>query len=82
MEDTSSDTSRADLDAALLRAHAEGATARLISLYGAAGQSALAEGRIEAGSFYLTHARVFALEAGDSREPALHAQLIALGRDS
>ncbi len=65
------------LDAALLAAHAAGDRERLITLYTAASDAT--EG--EAGAFYLTHAYVFALEAGDARAADLKARLVALGAD-
>ena len=67
------------LDAALLAAHAAKDTASLITLYSQAAQAAKTE---DAAAFYLTHAYVFALEAGDARAPDLHKQLIKTGRDA
>ncbi|MEJ6388943.1 hypothetical protein [Gymnodinialimonas ulvae] len=64
------------LDAALLASHAAGDRAALITLYAQAADMA------EPGAaFYLTHAYVFALEAGDARAPELRAQLVALGAE-
>ncbi len=65
------------LDDALLAAHAAGDRDRLISLYAEAADLH----RGEAAAFYLTHAYVFALEAGDARAPALKARLVAIGAD-
>lgn len=72
---------RAQLDAALLAAHAEGDRARLVALYTVAGDQAEAGGDLDAACFYLTHAYVFALESGDARADALHARLKAHGRE-
>jgi choline monooxygenase len=55
---------RATLDAALLDAHARGDRAALIALYADAADAAMDP---TARAFYLTHAYVFALEAGDAR---------------
>lgn len=71
------DPARAALDAALLAAHAAGDRAALIGLYAEAAEAA----RGTAAAFYLTHAFVFALEAGDARAPALKARLVAIGAD-
>ncbi len=68
-----------DLDARLLAAHAAGDRAQLIKLYTeAADQTA----DPEACSFYLTHAYVFALEAGSDLAPPLRARLVAMGRET
>lgn len=67
-----------DLDARLLAAHRMGDTAALIGLYAEAAETAP---DANAAGFYLTHAYVFALEAGDHRAAALHAKLVASGRD-
>ncbi|MEL6586806.1 MAG: hypothetical protein AAFY65_17305 [Pseudomonadota bacterium] len=64
-----------DLDAALLRAHAEDDRAALITLYGQAAQCAVGTAK----AFYLTHAWVFALEAGDPRAPELETVLARMG---
>jgi hypothetical protein len=66
------------LDAALLAAHAAGDQRALVGLYGTAGAQAAAN----AAAFYLTHAYVFALEAGDPRAAALHARLVEMGREA
>ena len=52
------------LDAALLQAHAASDTPLLSRLYTEAADRAEAEGKTDAACFYLTHAYVFALEAG------------------
>ena len=71
------DPARAALDAALLAAHAKGDHAALIGLYAEAAEAATGA----AAAFYLTHAFVFALEAGDARAPVLKARLVAIGAD-
>lgn len=67
-----------ELDARLLDAHARDDRRALIALYAEAGRRAPGE---EARGFYLTHAYVFALEAGDPRAAELHATLVAMGRE-
>jgi len=67
-----------DLDARLLAAHATDDRAMLIKLYAEAADTATDE---TATGFYLTHAYIFALEAGDPRAPALRARLVAMGRE-
>ncbi|MEL7414510.1 MAG: hypothetical protein AAGJ92_01310 [Pseudomonadota bacterium] len=69
------------LDEALLEAHERGDATALIGLYGDAADQAKARGDHEARYFYLTHALVFALEAGDARATDLRAQLAAAGRE-
>lgn len=70
-----------DLDAALLAAHAERDTARLVALYTEAADRSEARGDIDAACFFLTHAYVFALEAGAPEAAALNRRLAARGRD-
>lgn len=66
-----------ELETALLAAHeAEDATA-LVTLYTLAAETATQD---EATGFFLTHALVFALEAGDARAPDLRSRLAAMGR--
>ncbi|EPX78982.1 hypothetical protein [Litoreibacter arenae] len=65
------------LDAELLAAHAAGDVASLVTLYTRASEAATNE---VAAGFYLTHAYVFALEAGDARAAKLAQQLRAQGR--
>jgi hypothetical protein len=67
------------LEADLLSAHAASDGRRLAALYRAAADGA---NDIDAACFYLTHAYVYALEAGD--DPAIshiHARLAAEGRE-
>ncbi len=68
-----------DLDAAMIRAHAAGDQAALITLYVQAADGA---NDLDAACFYLTHAYVFALEAGTPEATALHARLVAHGREA
>lgn len=65
------------LDAELLAAHAAGDITALIGLYTLASEEAETE---VAKGFYLTHAYVFALEAGDPRAQRLAQELHAQGR--
>jgi hypothetical protein len=71
------DAGRAALDAALLSAHAREDRAALIGLYGEAAETSAGA----AAAFYLTHAYVFALEAGDSRATVLKGRLVEIGAD-
>ncbi|SFR49233.1 hypothetical protein [Litoreibacter janthinus] len=65
------------LDAQLLAAHAAGDVDALITLYTRAADEAAKD---VAQGFYLTHAYIFALEAGDARADGLAARLRAQGR--
>lgn len=67
------------LDAEMIEAHAAGDAARLARLYT---QAANAAGDCDAAGFYLTHAYVFALEAGDPSASRLRARLVAMGRET
>jgi len=62
------------LDEALIAAHAAGNKTELVQLYTEAAEAAAGE----AAAFYLTHAYVFALEAGDPRAASLRAALVAM----
>ena len=66
------------LDARLLAAHDAAALPRLVALYAEAADRA---GDETSAAFFLTHAYVYALEAGDARAGALHARLVAMGCD-
>ena len=70
-----------DLNEALLAAHVAGDHATLVRLYRTAGEAALDEDEVQ-GCFYLTHAYVFALEAGMDEAEALRAMLVARGREA
>ena len=67
-----------DLDARLIAAHETGDAAELVALYSEAADAAADE---VGQAFYLTHAYVFALEAGMSEAAELHARLKAMGRE-
>jgi hypothetical protein len=73
-----SDVAGPTLNDLLLEAHARDDRPALIALYLEAGNTAQAD---EAAGFYLTHAYVFALEAGDLRAPDIKARLVAMGRE-
>lgn len=70
-----------DLDDALLAAHVAGDNATLVKLYRQAGEAALDIDEVQ-GCFYLTHAYVFALEAGMDEAEDLRAMLVARGREA
>ncbi len=67
-----------DLDAQMIAAHEAEDSAALIRLYTQAADQA---NDLTAACFYLTHAYVFALEAGASEAPTLHARLKAHDRE-
>lgn len=69
------------LEAALLAAHAAREGPRLAALYARAGELAETRGDLDAAAFYLTHAYVYALEAGDRAADGLHSRLKAWGRE-
>ncbi|WP_424978192.1 hypothetical protein [Leisingera sp. S232] len=71
---------RADLDRALLQAHEDNDSAELVRLYTLAGDQAEAAASIDAACFYLTHAFVFALEAGMPEAKVLNRRLAERGR--
>lgn len=66
------------IDAALLAAHAAGDGLTMMQLYAQAAETAETP---DAAAFFLTHAYVFALEAGHADAPALHQRLIDAGRE-
>ena len=70
---------RDDLDARLLAAHAADDRAALIALYQEASEAADTP---VARNFYLTHAYVFALEAGAPEAADLRARLVAYGAET
>ncbi|WP_272010838.1 hypothetical protein [Roseovarius sp. ZX-A-9] len=67
-----------DLDTAMIAAHEQQDSAALIRLYTRAADEANA---LDAACFYLTHAYVFALEAGAPEAATLRSRLIAHGRE-
>lgn len=70
---------RNDLDARLLAAHAADDRAALITLYQEASEATTID---VAQRFYLTHAYIYALEAGSPAAPALRARLVAMGAET
>ena len=68
-----------ELDRAMISAHEVGDRRALIKLYAQAADSV---NDLDASCFYLTHAYVFALEAGAREAQTLHARLIAHGREA
>ncbi len=66
------------LDVQMIAAHEAGDRAALIRLYTQAADAANDE---NAACFYLTHAYVFALEAGSDEAERLKARLVAAGRE-
>ncbi|UWQ52054.1 hypothetical protein K3720_19400 (plasmid) [Leisingera caerulea] len=71
---------RDELDRALLQAHEDKDSVELVRLYTLAGDQAEAAGNIDAACFYLTHAFVFALEAGRPEAKELNRRLAERGR--
>lgn len=72
---------RSELDAALLLAHGQGDVPGLVQLYGKAADQSEWDNDIEAACFFLTHAYVFALEAGLPEAGVLNKRLADYGRD-
>ncbi|WP_420584940.1 hypothetical protein [Ruegeria sp.] len=69
-----------ELDRLLLEAHDRNDHAALIRYYTIAADEQEGAGDIDAACFYLTHAFVFALEAGAPEANALNARLAAHDR--
>ena len=67
------------LDDAMCAAHAAADRAALIRLYTQAADEA---NSLDAACFYLTHAYIFALEAGAPEARDLHARLVKHGREA
>ncbi len=67
-----------DLHTRMLAAHARPDHAALIALYTEAADAA---NDLDASCFFLTHAYVFALEAGAPQAPQLHRRLAIHGRE-
>ena len=72
---------RVALNAELMAAHARGDAPTLIRIYRDEGEALIAAGDIDAGCFMLTHAYIFALEAGDPQAQDLHKILVTHGRE-
>ena len=71
---------RDDLDTAILQAHDNGDAGDLAALYTRAADVAEESGRVDAACFFLTHALVFALEAGADAATVLARRLADYGR--
>ncbi len=72
----------ADLDRAIVAAHAQGNNPALAHLYHQAGQHFLANGQTDRAGFFLTQAYVLALDCGDTaRASVLWHWLKADGRE-
>lgn len=67
-----------DLETLLLDAHGRDDRPALVTLYSEAADIAPDEG---AAGFFLTQAYVYALELAHPQTGALHARLVALGRE-
>ena len=74
-------TSYETRNAALLEAHASKDTNALINIYRQEGEAALALGDIHRGCFFLTHAYIYALEAGAGEASEIHEILVSHGRE-
>lgn len=72
---------REKLDAALIEAHLAKDSDALVALYTKAADMAEAGGDIDACCFFLTHAYVFALEAGHKDQVRLNHRLSDYGRE-
>ena len=70
-----------ELNAAVLAAHKDGDSAKLVGLYSLAGNLMVEFGRVEEGCFFLTQAYVYALELGLPAADSIQATLVSLGRD-
>ena len=66
------------LEDRLRAAHERGMGAALVDVYLEAAEAA---GDVDSACFFLTHAYVFVLEAGDKRAADLRARLAAEGRE-
>lgn len=69
------------LDDRLREAHEADDVARLIALYTEAADRREADGEVDAACFYLTHAFVYALQAGDPAAELLQRRLWTYGRE-
>lgn len=67
-----------DLHSRMLAAHDRADPAALIALYTEAADSA---NDLDASCYFLTHAYIFALEAGANEARALHRRLLHHGRE-
>jgi hypothetical protein len=71
---------RESLNEKLIQAHEENNIADLLVLYTRAGDDSEKAGDIDAACFYLTHAYVFALDAGSEQANVLLMLLLQYGR--
>ena len=69
------------LEERLLLAHEKGDSAALSVLYSEAADVAEAAGERDRAAFFLTHAWIFALDAGIASAGSAHAKLVVWGRD-
>ncbi len=69
------------LERRLLDAHGRDDPGELCALYAEAADLKEAEGDVDATCFYLTHAFVYALQAGDDVAEALQRRLWRYGRE-
>ena len=69
------------LNAALLAAHAAGDRVAIMQAYGRAADAARKAGDADRECFFLTHAYVWALDAGHGDAGAYRARLAAQGRE-
>lgn len=67
-----------DLDTRMIHAHEARDLGALVHLYTEAADTV---NDVDAACFYLTHAYVFALEAGAAQAASLRARLVARGRE-
>jgi hypothetical protein len=72
----------ADLENRLLAAHAAGDLGQLVRGYADAADIAEGAGDVSRACFFLTHAWIFALEAGDPLANSLRMRLVAHGRET
>lgn len=68
------------IDSALCAAHASGDSLAIMQLYHEAATQMEARGMVDSAAFFLTHAYVFALEAGHGLAGDLAAKLHQMGR--
>jgi len=71
---------REDLEAGILSAHVCGDSVSLARLYAVAAEAFAREGDTEREAFFLSHALVFALEAGVPEAEGFAGRLRAAGR--
>nr|WP_172296250.1 hypothetical protein [Pseudoruegeria sp. HB172150] len=70
------------LEDRILAAHAANDLRALVDCYERAAGGLEASGKSDESCFFLTHAYVFALDAGDPRAAELRARLVAQGRET